>query len=143
MERYEHPPGRARGATYTTEMWLHAALVYLHVAAWGPRSTAPRLRRYVARSLDAYLNLPRRNDIHIALPFGVCASMAGSDEAVQFLRVADLWRELAELNPGQRKTFRVLKECWRLRECVERSSPTAGVTWRDGAQSLRLFVLPV
>jgi hypothetical protein len=137
------PLGVGRDVTFVTEMWTHAALVHLHVVAKGPRSTHPTLRTYVARGLEAYINLPRRLDIHCAMPFGVLASMANDREADMFMRVADSPRSLKEINPGQRKTFRTVKECWRLRKLVEESSPEKGVSWRDGAASLGLVLLPV
>jgi hypothetical protein len=143
MRRSEYPLGPERDATFVTEIWIHAALVYLHVLTTGSRSDHPRLRQYVARGLHAYESLPRRHDIHTAMPFGVLASMANEDEAQQFLKVAESPRDAKEINPGQRKTFRIVKECWRIRKRIESSSPDAGVTWRDGARSLGLTLLPV
>ena len=141
--RYEHPLGTRRDTTFVTEMWVHAALVYLHVVAVGSRSNHLKLRSYVARGLSAYENMPRRLDIHIAMPFGVLASMATKDEVRAFLRVAEPPRKFDEINPGQRKTLGVVRECCRMRKCVEESSPTDGVSWRDGAISLGLVILPV
>ncbi len=89
VRRYEHPPGRHRDATFVTAMWIYAALVYLHIVTVGSRSGHPKLRRYVARGLDAYINLPRRLDIHIGMPFGILASMASREEAQQFLKIAE------------------------------------------------------
>lgn len=143
VQRYKSPLGPERDVTFTTEMWLHAALVYLHVLTAGPRSNHPRLRQYVARGLQAYESLPRRLDIHTAMPFGVLASMANGEEAKEFMRVAGSPRDQKEINPGQRKTFKILRECWRLRKHVEESSPDSGVTWRDAAMSLGLILLPI
>lgn len=142
-QRNDYPLGAERDATFVTEIWIHAALVYLHVVTTGPRSTHPRLRQYVAQGLHAYKILPRRLDIHTAMPFGVLASMANEEEAQEFLRIAESPRDQKEINPGQRKTFKIIKECWRIREKIEDSSPEAGVTWRDGATALGLTLLPV
>lgn len=143
MQRYESGLGPDRDVTFVTEIWIHAALVYLHVVTTGARSNHPRLRQYVARGLHAYEKLPRRHDIHTAMPFGVLASMANEEEAGKFLMVAESPRDQNEMNPGQRKTFKIIKECWRIRKHVEESSPVSGVTWRDGATSLGLTLLPV
>ncbi|KAL1838940.1 hypothetical protein VTK73DRAFT_4192 [Phialemonium thermophilum] len=135
---------RERDVAYISEMWIHTALVYLHVVTAGPRSSHPRLRHYVASGLHAYVRLPRHDDIHTALPFAVLASMAcGEEEQAEFWRVATSPRSLGEINPGQRKTLAIVKECWRLRELMESSSPDGGVFWRDGAKSLGQVVFPV
>ncbi|KAH8647177.1 fungal-specific transcription factor domain-containing protein [Xylariales sp. PMI_506] len=143
IRRDQCPSGPKRDATYVTEIWIHAAMVYLHVVTSGPCSSHHRLRSYVSQGLSAYVNLPRRLDIHTAMPFGVLASMANDEEAEIFMGIAELPRSLDLINPGQRKTFQILKECWKLRRIVEASSPDAGVSWRDGAASLGLTVLPV
>lgn len=141
--RYDYPPGPDRDSTFVTEIWIHAALVYLHVVTTGSHLNHPRLRLYVARGLYAYQNLPRRHDIHTAMPFGVLASMADEEEAQEFLRLAGIPRNQTEINPGQRKVFNITKECWRLRKLVEESPAESGVTWRDGASSLGLTLLPI
>src|SRR5262249_15986306 len=102
----------------------------------------PRLRKYVRDGLVAYENLPRRLDIHTAMPFGVLASKASEEEAQTALRIAESMRPLEEINPGQRKTLEVVKKCWQMRPIVEASTNT-GISWRDGAAALGLVILPV
>jgi hypothetical protein len=141
--RYEHPvKSHRRDATFITEMWIHAARVYLHAVATGSYSSHPKLRRLVAEGARAYENMPRRLDIHAAMPFGVLASMATESELQKFLEIAEKPRTMDEINPGQRKTIGIAKECCRLRRSVELTS-LGGVNWRHGAKSLGLVILPV
>lgn len=143
MERGRNSPGTARDAILVTEMWAHAALVYLHIVANGAYSDHPKLRQYISRSLDAFVNLPRRLDIHIALPFGILASMTDGEDAQKFLRIAESPKRAEEINPGQRKALGIIKECWRMKGQAKASRPDTGVSWRDGARSLGLVVLLV
>jgi hypothetical protein len=143
LGRLTCPHGLRREAGYVTEMWIHAALVYLHIVMSGTRSNHPKLRLHIGMGLNAYVNLPRHLDIHTAMPFGVLASMANDEEVQEFLRIAEPPRSWGALNPGQRKTFQIVKECWRMRSLAEASSTETGVWWRDGARSLKLIVLPV
>ncbi|KAB5582847.1 hypothetical protein GE09DRAFT_284026 [Coniochaeta sp. 2T2.1] len=141
-ERNELSFGPRRDSKFVTELYIHAALVYLHVVTIGSRSDDPTLRHYVARGLLAYENLPRRLDIHIALPFGVLASMADEEEGRRFLGIAESPRHETEVNPGQMKTLPIVKETLRLRKIVDQTTADAGVSWRDGAASLGLTLLP-
>jgi len=144
IRRLEHSTGPERDATFVTEMWIHAALVYLHVAVAGARFDHPQLRRWVGRGLRAYLEFPRRLDIHTAMPFGILASMASEDEAKDVWKLAVSTRRFEEINPGQRKTFAIVEECWRMRKCIDETGPTyMGINWRDGAKALGIRVLPV
>ncbi|KAL7940820.1 hypothetical protein V8C42DRAFT_336439 [Trichoderma barbatum] len=143
LRRRQYSHGPERDIAFITEMWIHAALVYHHIVTVGSRSGHLTLRRYVARGLYAYVNLPRRLDIYIAMPFGVLASMANDKEIQNFLKIAELPRVMGEINPGQLKILKIIKECCRMRANVEVLSPSAGVSWREGARSLGLVVLPV
>jgi hypothetical protein len=130
--------GTEKDANLVTEMWTHAALVYLHTFL---RDTAQVVdcQAFLTRGYEAYLELPRRLDLHIALPFGILASTTTSpSQAHDFIRIAKTSRALGEINPGQRKALPIVQECARLREVGKK-----GVTWRDGARSLGLVLLPV
>lgn len=141
--RDEHPiNSHTRDATYITEMWTHAALIYLHIVTTGSYSNHPKLRRLVTRGVRAYENMPRRLDIHTAMPFGVLASMATESELQVLLEIAEQERRVEEINPGQRKTLGIVKECCKLRRPAE-SAFLGGVNWRHGAESLGLVILPV
>jgi hypothetical protein len=133
---------QGRDATFITEVWIHAALIYLHVVAIGSDSNHPKLRCLVAGGVRAYEKMPRRLDIHAAMPFGVLASMATEGELRTLLEIAEKPRTIGEINPGQRKTIGIVKECCRLRRSVELPL-LGGVNWRHGAESLGLVILPV
>ena len=131
--------GLERDRSIVTEIYIHAALVYLYVVVFGAQVDAPKLRYQVSMALEALKGTPKRLLIRLSWAFGIVACMAKREEQEQFRDVFFKARQAGFWTGTVSKAILLAEECWRLREGQK---PLLGaIDWMIAMDSLGIRIL--